>query len=84
MPKFKCNNPECEDFNVEELIPCVKFIWNDDTKHLEAIEAACPKCGKQRPTVEEAGNIVIPWFKAENARNNQNKVVSKRPNQYNY
>lgn len=84
MPRFKCNDVECEYFNIEEVIPHVKFIWNDDNKRLEADEAACPKCGNQRDTVKKEGDIVIPWFKAENARNNQNKKIETKANKYNY
>ena len=84
MPRFKCNDPDCEYYSIEELIPRVKFVWNDKTKRLEASEAACPKCGEQRSTVKEPGDIVVPYFKAENAKNYQNKTVSKKPNQFNY
>ena len=77
MPRFKCNDPDGEYYGIEELIAQVKFIWNDDTKHLEAKEAKCPKCGNQRPVVKEKGDIVIPWFKAENSRNYQNKTVTQ-------
>ena len=83
MPRFKCNDPDCEYYNIEELIPCVKFIWNDSTAKLEAKEAACPKCGNQRPTVKEPGDIVIPWFKAENSRNYQNRTTTTSK-KYNY
>jgi Zn finger protein HypA/HybF involved in hydrogenase expression len=84
MPRFKCNDPDCEYYGIEELIPCVRFIWNDKNQRLEATEAECPKCGNQRDTVKEDGDIVIPWFKAENAKNYQNKHVSKKRNQFNY
>ncbi len=84
MPSFKCDDPDCEYYGIVELIPHVRFIWNDDNKRLEANEAACPKCGNQRPSVKKEGAIVIPWFKAENARNYQNKAVSKKTNQFNY
>lgn len=84
MPRFICNNKNCENTGKTELIAHVRFIWNDDTKRLEAKEATCESCGMQRDVVKEGGNIVIPWFKPDNAKNYQNKTVSKKPNQYNY
>jgi len=77
MPRFKCNNKECSDVGKEELIPHVKFIWNESTQKLEADEAACPSCGRQREVVREAGPIQIPWFKPENAKNYNNKKIKK-------
>jgi len=74
---------ECDNTS-EELIPHVKFIWNNETKRLEADEAACPVCGLQRDVVQTKGPIEIPWFKAENARNYQNKKISRKLNEYNY
>ena len=84
MPRFKCDDPDCEYYGIEELIPSVKFKWNDKTNRLEADEATCKKCGNQRPTVKKEGDIVIPYFKAEGAKNYQNKSVSRKPNQFNY
>ena len=77
MPRFKCNNGLCKDFGEEELIPHVKFIWNESTQKLEADEAACPSCGRQREVVREAGPIQIPWFKPENGKNHNNKTIKK-------
>jgi len=77
MPKFKCENKNCEGYGEEELVPHVKFIWNETTKKLEAKEAACPVCQVQRETVREAGPITLPWFKAENSRNYNNKKIKK-------
>lgn len=84
MPRLKCNDIECSGYAVEELIARVKYIWNGETGRLEADEAACPICGQQRATVKEPGPIVIPWFKAENAKNYQNKTIEKKANRYNY
>lgn len=84
MPRFKCNDIDCECYGIEELIGSVRFIWSDKNQRLEADEAICKGCGNQRGTVKEKGPIEIPWFKADNARNNQNKHVSKKPNQFNY
>ncbi len=84
MPRFKCDDVDCEYYSIEELIPHVRFIWNDNTKRLEADEATCRKCGNQRSVVKEKGDIVIPWFKAENSRNYQNKHINKKNNQFNY
>lgn len=80
MPTFRCNNPLCGDYGKEELIPHVRFIWNEKTKKLEAEEAECLACNEQREVVQEPGPIKIPWFKAENARNYDNKKVK----QYDY
>jgi len=77
MPRFKCNDVDCECFAIEEIIPHVRFVWNEKTARLEAPEATCHKCGNQRETVKEPGPIVIPWFKAENSRNYDNKRVKK-------
>ena len=84
MPKFKCDDIDCECYNIEELIAHVRFKWNDKNRRLEADEAICKGCGNQRPVVKEEGNIVIPWFKGENAKNYQNKTIEKKANRYNY
>ena len=84
MPRFICKDVDCECYGITELIGSVRFIWNDKTGRLEADEAICKGCGNQRGTVKEEGPIEIPWFKADNARNNQNKHVSKKLNQFNY
>ena len=77
MPTFKCENPECSQFGNSELIPSVKFIWNETTRKLEADEATCNGCGRQRETVRQDGPIQIPWFKPENAKNHNNKIIKK-------
>ena len=84
MPRFKCNDIDCECYGIEDLIASVRFKWSNKNQRLEADEAICKGCGNQRDTVKEKGPIVIPWFKADNARNNQNTHVSKKPNQFNY
>lgn len=84
MPKFKCNDIDCDCYGIEELIASVRFTWSDKNQRLEADEAACKGCGNQRDTVKEKGPITIPYFKAENAKNYQNKHVSTKPNQFNY
>jgi hypothetical protein len=77
MPTFRCDNDECSQFGNFELIPHVKFVWNETTQKLEANEAACDNCGRQRETVGETGPIQIPWFKPENAKNHNNKTIKK-------
>ena len=77
MPIFRCDNDECPQFGGTELIPHVRFIWNEKTGKLEASKAACPNCNKQRTVVKEAGPIGVPWFKPENAKNYNNKTVKK-------
>lgn len=84
MPRLKCDDVDCQGYGVEELIPQIKFIWNDKRGRLEADAAKCPFCGEQRKSVQEPGPIVIPWFKAENSRNYMNKSVEKKVNKYNY
>jgi len=64
-------------YEQKELIPNVKFIWNEKTLKLEAEKAKCPHCSFQREVVKEPGPIVIPWFKPENAKNYDNKTVKK-------
>jgi hypothetical protein len=77
MPTFKCNHPECPDYGKEELIPSVKFVWNDESARLEAKEAECAYCKSQREVVKEPGPIAIPWFKPENGKNHNNKTIKK-------
>ena len=77
MPTFKCNNEFCSKYGKTELIPHVRFVWNEKTNKLEAEEAACSDCGRQRETVRENGPIQIPWFKSENAKNYNNKTIKK-------
>ncbi len=84
MPNFKCDDPDCEYYGITELIPNVRFTFNEKTLKLEAPEAECKNCKNQRIVVQKEGPIVIPYFKAENSKNYQNKIISKKPNQYNY
>ena len=77
MPTFRCDNKECSQFGNQELIPSVKFIWNEVNVKLEAKEATCPNCGRQREVVRESGPIQIPWFKPENGKNHNNKTIKK-------
>ena len=77
MPEFRCNNEECSQCGNKELIPHVKFVWNEKIERLEANEAACSGCGQQREVIREPGPIQIPWFKAENAKNHNNKIIKK-------
>jgi hypothetical protein len=77
MPRFRCINKRCDQFGEEELVPHVKFKWNEEKKTLEAPEAECPSCSYQRETVKEPGPIAIPWFKPENAKNYNNKTIKK-------
>jgi len=53
MPTFRCDNDDCPQFGGTELIPHVKFVWNETINKLEAKEAECPNCGRQRETVRE-------------------------------
>ena len=77
MPEFRCNNEDCSEKGKVELIPRVKFVWNETTQKLEASEAVCSGCGQQRETIRQTGNIQIPWFKPENAKNHNNKTIKK-------
>jgi len=77
MPEFRCNNEDCSEKEKVELIPHVKFVWNETTQHLEAKEAICSGCGRQREVLREDGPIQIPWFKPENAKNHNNKTIKK-------
>lgn len=84
MPRFKCNDIDCECYGIEELIASVRFKWSDKNQRLEANEAICKGCNNQRDTVREPGPYVLPWFKSENAKNYQNKKIEKKANRYNY
>jgi len=77
MPEFKCNNEDCSLKGKVELIPHVKFVWNETTQKLDAKEALCPGCRREREQLREAGPIKIPWFKPENAKNHNNKTIKK-------
>ena len=77
MPTFKCENKECSDFGKEEFFANIKFIWNEKTLKLDSDKAICPTCHPVRSVVKESGDIGMPWFKAENARNNNNKKIKK-------
>ena len=77
MPRFKCENKNCSRYNEVELIPAVRFKWNPETCKLEAPEGICSQCGDQRETMEEGSLTEMPWFKADNDRNNDNKRVKK-------
>ena len=84
MPRLKCDDVDCPGYGIEELIPRIVFKWNDARGRLEAEEAKCPLCGEQRKSVQEPGPIKMPWFKAENSRNYQNKKPESKVNKYNY
>ena len=77
MSKFKCLNKNCSQYNKIELIPSVRFMWNSETYKLEALEGICSQCGKMRETVKEGSITKMPWFKADNDRNNDNKRIKK-------
>ena len=77
MPKFKCNDVDCKCYGHTELIPHVRFKFNTETNKLEADEAECKGCGNQRDVVKEGKLTEMPWFKAENSRNYQNKTIKR-------
>ena len=77
MPRFRCTNTECREYNKEELIPHVMFKWNEKTQKFTSKEDQCPVCNSIRETVKEEGDIKIPYFKAENAKNYNNKSIRK-------
>jgi len=77
MPEFKCNNEDCSEKGKVELIPHVRFKWNESTRKFEADEELCSSCGQRRETVREAGPIQVPYFKGENAKNYNNKTIKK-------
>lgn len=81
MPRFICTNEQC---GKQLLIPKVKFVWNDRLGKLVSDYDECSECGSPTEVEKEEGPIAMPWFKAENSRNYQNKRPSKRTNEFNY
>jgi len=77
MPRFKCTNTECDN---EELIPHVRFKWDEKQSKLTSDHDTCPICGSTRDVVKEYDGASNLWFKAENAKNYNNKSVK----QYDY
>lgn len=77
MPRFKCRNKTCSRCDIVELIPTVRFKWNSDTRELETDEAICRECKQVRETLDEGSLTKMPWFKADNDRNNDNKRIRK-------
>lgn len=77
MPRFKCINKNCNKFDQVELVPCVKFVFNEKTGKLVADKAVCKECGKMREQLVEEGDINNVWFKPENAKNYNNKKVKR-------
>lgn len=77
MPKFKCSNKECSNYNKVEHYTSVKYKWNEKTMKLEADESFCSVCGTFREPIKEYDGWSDAWFKAESNRNYDNKVVKK-------
>lgn len=85
MPRFQCNNEKCEKHITPELIPHVRFTWNEDTHTFDSEYDICPMCGSTRNVMKEKEEkISMPWFKAENARNYENKAPVSNPRKFNY
>jgi hypothetical protein len=80
MPRFKCNTKDCPNRDVVELIPRVRYVFDTESRKLVSKEAICKHCGKQREQLLEGSLTQMPWFKAQNDRNYNNKEVK----QYDY
>lgn len=80
MPKFKCQNKNCQSFDKEELIPAVTFKWNNAELRFDSDYDNCPQCGERRITVKDYEGFTQAWFKAEGDRNYNNKKIK----QYDY
>ena len=80
MPKFRCLNKECSEYNVIELIPHVRYKFDKITGKLISDKAICKQCGKEREQLSEGSLTRMPWFKGENDKNHDNKKVK----QYDY
>jgi len=52
MPKFKCVNNQCENYNKIEHITDVKYKFNPDSEKLEA-NVNCIGCGEKMEEVTE-------------------------------
>lgn len=51
--KYKCENTECETFNIEVPIYKEKIIYRNGVSI--ASEQPCPKCGKLRTPINPEG-----------------------------
>lgn len=77
MPRFKCLNEKCENFNVEEYHPRITYTWNEKLMRFECEYSFCPVCGEFREPIKEYAGFTEAWFKAESCRNYNNKEVKK-------
>lgn len=53
MPKFKCTNSKCSDYNKEVAVYKVKMIMSDG--EIMCKEYECPTCGAIRESIDEPG-----------------------------
>ena len=77
MPKFKCQNEKCSNFDKEEYYPKVRYKFNEQTERLECDESFCGSCGDYRETIKDYEGPSNIWFKGEKDRNYNNKSVKK-------
>jgi len=77
MPKFKCQNKECDNFDKEEHYPRITYTWNEKLMRFECEYSFCPVCGQFREPIKEYAGFTEAWFKGESSRNYNNKVVKQ-------
>jgi len=77
MPKFKCQNKTCQNFDKEEYYPRINYTWNSELMRFECQFSFCPVCGEFREPVKEYAGFTEAWFKAESNRNYNNKTVKQ-------
>lgn len=78
MPRFKCQNEQCSNFDKEpEFYPRINYIWNSGLLRFECEHSFCPVCGEFREPIKEYAGFTEAWFKAESNRNYNNKTVKQ-------
>jgi len=53
------------------------YTFDTELRTLVSDKDICKECGKQREQLSEGSITSLPWFKADNDRNNNNKKIKK-------
>jgi Zn finger protein HypA/HybF involved in hydrogenase expression len=62
MPKLKCNNKECKQFNIEIHLNKIRYVFNEKEGKLHSEEIKCPDCGQDREDVTEFEGYPINYI----------------------